>query len=266
MIVKAKPDQIDHDIVTGTDGRLNGGRPLLDQLLGISQPDVGSVSQSGDPHQVGKIFRLGIDQHLHGEVGSKLRNAQSPQLAAADILRPDPQRLRTLEQAHNLLGIQRNILYRIQADQVLEHPDHGGIIVPQNIQLQQVVVDGMVVKVGGDGFGGHVVGRMLDRRKGLDHLAQGKNNDSARMLSRGPADADAALDDPVDLAVPLRLAMLLKIIFHIAVSRFIRQGADGPCPEGLSLSEDHLRIIVGAALIFSGKVQVDIRLLIAFKS
>lgn len=35
----------------------------------------------------------------------------------------------------------------------------------QYIQLQQVVVNGMVVKMGGDRGGGHIVGRVLHRGK-----------------------------------------------------------------------------------------------------
>ena len=36
-------DQVDHDIVTGTDGRGNGGFSFQDQRLGIAQPYVRSV-------------------------------------------------------------------------------------------------------------------------------------------------------------------------------------------------------------------------------
>ncbi len=120
-------------------------------------------------------------------------------------------------------------------DQVLEHTDHGGIIVSQNIQLQQVVVNGVVVKVGRDGLGGHIVGRVLHRGEGIDHLSQGKDDDTARVLSRGAPYAHTALNDPVDLTVSLPLPMLLKIVLHIAVGRLVRQGTDGPRPEGLAL-------------------------------
>ncbi len=80
-------DQIDHDIVTGTDGRLDRCLALLDQGLGVAQPHVRSVGQTGDPHQVRKILGLCIQEHLHGKIRSELRDAQGPQLAAADVLR-----------------------------------------------------------------------------------------------------------------------------------------------------------------------------------
>ena len=116
------------------------------------------------------------------------------------------------------------------------------------------MVNGVIVKVGGDGLGGHIVGRVLHWSEGIDHLSQGKDHDAAGVLASGAPYAHAALYDPVDLAVSLPLPMLLKIVLHIAEGRLVRQGADGPCPEGLALSKDHLRVIVGAALVFSGEV------------
>ena len=93
------------------------------------------MGQSGDPHQVRKIFGLCIQEHLHGKVRSEFRDPQGSQLTAADILGRDAQGRGILEQAHDLPAVQRDILYRIQADQVLEHTDHGGIIMAQDIQL-----------------------------------------------------------------------------------------------------------------------------------
>ena len=75
-----------------------------------------------------------------------------------------------------------------------------------------------------------------------------------------------ALNDPVNLTVALSLSPFLIIIFHIAEGRLVRQGANGPCPEGLAVAEDNLRVIVGLTLVFSGEVQVNIRLLVPFKS
>ena len=51
---------------------------------------------------------------------------------------------------------------------ILQHTDHSRIIVSQNIQLQQVVVNGMVIKMGGHNIRRHIVGRMLHRGKGMD--------------------------------------------------------------------------------------------------
>ena len=83
-------DQVDHDIVTGTDGRGNGGRAAHDQILGVAQPHVRAVGKPRNAHQVREGLGLGIDYHLHGEVGAELRNPQDSQLCAPDLVRGHP--------------------------------------------------------------------------------------------------------------------------------------------------------------------------------
>ena len=103
-----------------------------------------------------------------------------------------------MKQLHDVFVIERNGL-GVDAGQILQPPDHGGIIVSQNIQLQQVGINGMVIKMSGDNIAVHIVGRVLDRSKLLNVPANRKNNDSSGVLARGPAHSGAALDDPVDL-------------------------------------------------------------------
>ena len=136
----------------------------------------------------------------------------------------------------------------------------------EDIELQEVVIDGVIVKMRRDNVRGHIVGRMLNRRKGMDFLSVGQHHDTARMLACGTAHAHTALHDPVDLTVPLVLASFLVIILHITEGRLVRQRADGSGPEGLSLSENHLGVFMGLGLIITGKVQVDIRLLVSLES
>ena len=224
------------------------------------------MCKSGNTHQIRKVLGLGVQKHLHGKIRAELRYAKGSQWTAPYVVRHDPKGRGILEQAHDLPAVQRDILNRINANQVLEHTYHGRIIVPQDIQLQQVVVNGMVVKVGGHRGGGHIIGRVLYRGKGIDFLAQGKYDNTARVLSRGAAHAHAALHDPVDLAIALPCPPLLIILLHITESRLIRQCADGAGTEGLPLSKNDLGVIVGLTLIFTGEVKVDIRLLIPLKS
>ena len=108
--------------------------------------------------------------------------------------------------------------------------------------------------MGGNSGGGHIVGRMLHRRKGVDLLPQRQHDDASRMLSRSAPHSHAALDDAVDLTVSLAAAPLLVVFLHIAEGRLVRQGADGPRPEGLALAKDDLRVVVGLALVLSGEV------------
>ena len=136
----------------------------------------------------------------------------------------------------------------------------------QDIQLQQVMVDGVIVKMGGDDIRTGIICRVLHRRKGVDVLPVGQDDDSSRVLAGTAADAGTSLHDPIDLAVPFALPPLLVIVFHIAKRGLVRQSGNGPRPEGLSGAEDHFRIFVGAALVIPGEIQVDIRLLVPFKS
>ena len=86
------------------------------------------------------------------------------------------------------------------------------------------------------------------------------------MLSRASAHSRTALYNPVDFAVSLLASALFKIIFHITERRLIRQRADRTGTERLSCAENNFRIFMRLTLIFAGKVQVDIRLLIPLKS
>ena len=100
----------------------------------------------------------------------------------------------------------------------------------------------------------HIVRRMLNRCERIDHLAEWKNNDTARMLSRCPSDADTTLNDPVDLTVSLPLSVLLKIILHITVRRLVRQRTDRPRAERLAFTENNLRVVMRTALVLTGEV------------
>ena len=86
------------------------------------------------------------------------------------------------------------------------------------------------------------------------------------MLASGTADTGTALHDTVDLTVTLVLPPFLIIVLHITKCGFFRKGTNGSRLKGLPFSEDNLCIPVSIGLIFTGKVQVDIRLLITFKT
>ena len=124
----------------------------------------------------------------------------------------------------------------------------------------------MVVKVSGYCLGLHVIGRPLHRCKGIDFLPNGKHHNSSRVLSGGPSYPHTALHNPVNLTISLVDAPFLVIPLHIPKSSFICQSTDCPGTEGLSLPKDHLRVIVSLTLIFSGKIQVNIRLLVPLKA
>ena len=128
------------------------------------------------------------------------------------------------------------------------------------------MIDGMIVKMRGHDICGHIIRRMLYRGKGIDILSQRQYNNAARVLSRAAPDAGAAHNDPVDLTVPFPCTPLFIIPLHISICRLVRQRADGACPIGLACPEDYLRVLMGFALILSGEIQIDIRLLISLKA
>ena len=208
------------------------------------------MGKARDTDQIGKGGGLCIQKHLHGELCTEFGHAEVSQRPAINVVRRDAERRGILEQRHYLLVVQRN-LRGVQPGQVLQHADHGGIIVSQYIQLQQVVVDGMVIEVGRYRIRGHIVCGMLHRGKGIDFLSQRQHDDTARMLSCASADSRAARDNPVDLAGTLFISALLVIIFHIAESGLIRQRSDGSGAECLSGAEDYLRIFMSLTLVFT---------------
>ena len=58
----------------------------------------------------------------------------------------------------------------------------------------------------------------------------------------------------------------LHVLFHISDGGLFRHGTDGARPERLPGTENDLRVFVGITLVFSGEVQVDIRLLVSLET
>ena len=58
----------------------------------------------------------------------------------------------------------------------------------------------------------------------------------------------------------------LKVVLDIAISCFVCHCRDGTGLIGLSVAENDFRIFVGLTLVFTGEVQVDIRLLVTLEA
>ena len=91
-------DQIDHNIISGTDRCGNRCLSGFDQLLRIAQPHIGSVRQSGNPDQIRERLRICLLHHLDNEIRSELRDSKTSKRASADVFRFDPERARVVEQ------------------------------------------------------------------------------------------------------------------------------------------------------------------------
>ena len=126
--------EIDHDVVTGTDGRIYGTGALAYKLLGISQPDVGAVGKPGYAHKVRHIMRLRLQKHLHGKIRSELRHSHGPAGRSSYIVRGYPKRLSIGKQRHYLRRPYRYV-HRIEPRKVLKLAHHGRIILSEDIQL-----------------------------------------------------------------------------------------------------------------------------------
>ena len=136
----------------------------------------------------------------------------------------------------------------------------------EDIELQQIVVNGMIIKMCRDNICRHIIRRVLYRRKRIDILAERKYDDPSRMLTGTPSDSGASLYDPVNLAVTLSLFPLFKIILNIAKGSLIGKRANGARAERLPVPEYDFCIFVRVTLVIPGKVQVDIWFLVALET
>ena len=207
------------------------------------------MGKSGNADQLRHGGRPGVIQHADDEFGAELRYAQGADINTAVLLCCDPQRLRTGKEFHDIRIVQRD-LRGVEARQVLQHTDHGRIVVSQNIELEQVVVDRMIVKVGRDDVGRHIIGRVLHGSKGIDIFPQRKDDDAARMLAGTPPDACTACKQTFDLTVSLGDPFIFKIMLDVAVGGLVRHGRYGSGLEGLLMAENNLGIGVGFGLVF----------------
>ena len=151
----------------------------------------------------------------------------------------------------------------VHAGEILHHTHHGGVIVSQHIQLQDVGLHGVIFKMGGDGIGIIGVRRVLHRAEVLHILVVRDHHQAAGVLAGGAADAHAAKGQAVFLRPAGHDAVFLQILLHEAVGRLFRQRTDGTRPEHLRLAEHFDGVTVSPGLIFAGEVQVDIRHLAA---
>ncbi len=142
------------------------------------------MGQPGNPNQIRQGLGLRVHHHLDNKIRPELRNPKAPHRASPDIIRRNPKRRRIMEQGNHPLIVQRDIrchklIVRLiififhgrRTDILLQGLNHRRVIMPQDIKLQQVVVNGMVVKMGGHDIRIHVVRRMLHRRKGINLLS-----------------------------------------------------------------------------------------------
>ena len=258
-------DQIRHNIISCTDRGRKFTDALRNQCLCVSKPYIRTMGKSRDTHQIRKCFRRSVDQHLHRKICTKLRNSKCTKLRAADVLRFDTKCFRIMEQRHNIFIIQRNRL-RIQSGQIFQTTNHRRIIMTENIKFQQVMVDGMVLKMCCNNIGCCVVRRMLDRRERINLLMLWQHDHTTRMLSGCTFHACQSQSDTFHLTTPFYLLMLFVIFVHISKCGFLCQRTNRSRTECLSLSKKFLCISMCFGLILTREIQINIRLFIAIET
>ena len=254
-------DEVEHNIVTGTDGLVHRGGLGVDEVLGVAQPHIGTVGIATDPHQEVELLRQGIQQNATGEAGIEFRNTHCAG-GAQELVVLIAQDLGAGENGHGTLVIQGNG-FGIHAGHVLHHADHGGVIMAQHIQLQQILLHGVVFKMGGDLIGIGIIGRMLHWAEVPNLIFLGNNNQTAGVLSRSTAHTHTAGSQAGFFGLGGGLITLLQVLFYIAESGFLRHGADGTGTEHMGRAEHGNTVLMSLRLIFTGEIQVNIRHLIA---
>ena len=106
---------------------------------------------------------------------------------------------------------------------------------------------------------------MLYRRERIDILSQRQDDNTARMLSGAPPDTGTTRYNAVDFTVPFSAAPLFVVPLDITVCSLVCQCANGSRAVSLSRAKNNFRILVSLTLVFSRKVQIDIRLFVSFK-
>ena len=260
--VHAAADKIEHNIVTAADRLVDRRRAGHDEVFRVAEPHVRAVREAGQAHEDIKTLRLRVDEHLTREAGAEFRDADRAGLADDRVVIRQAERRRAAEDAHRLRVVERD-LARVDAGHILEHTDHGRVIMTELVELEQVCLHAVIFKVGGDDVAVRVVGRMLHGAEIRDVHILRDDDESAGVLAGRALDADAAERKAVHLRLRQRLAALLEILEHIAIGRLFGQRADRSGAEHVIRAEELLRIFVRLALIFAREVQVDIGHLVA---
>ena len=124
----------------------------------------------------------------------------------------------------------------------------------------------MVIEMSGYNIRCHIISWMLYRRERINILTQRKDDNTSRMLTGTSSDSGTPLYDTVNLAYSFSGISLFVIILYKSIGCFLCQGTDRSGTIGLPITENNLCILMCITLVVTGKVQVDIRLFITFKS
>ena len=108
----------------------------------------------------------------------------------------------------------------------------------QDIELEDVLIDIVEVKVSGLPFSCHIICWILDRSKVIDIHIVWNNNDSPRVLTGRPLDPSGTLGQTFDLSISIVLAKIPLIALDKPIGSLGRDGTYCSCPEGIFFPKD----------------------------
>ena len=117
-----------------------------------------------------------------------------------------------------------------------------------------------------NGSGIFIVRRPLDGRKLMYVHIPGHNGNTARMLPCRAPHAGTAADKTIDMRITRILTPIIKIVLHKAVGSLVRHRGNGAGAKHIVFTKKLLGILMSYWLIISGKIQVNIRNLVAVKA
>ncbi|MMZ60317.1 hypothetical protein D1872_224000 [compost metagenome] len=136
----------------------------------------------------------------------------------------------------------------------------------QNIKLEQIGIEGMIIKVSRHPFRVCIISRILDWRN-IFNLNVIRNYDyTARMLPRTALHSGTAGCKTIQLSSAPMLLMFFFIFLRKAECRLLGDSTYCTRTEHIFLAKHNLGEIVGLRLIFTGKVKIDIGHLIPLKT
>ena len=136
----------------------------------------------------------------------------------------------------------------------------------QNIQLYQTAADGVIIKMGGNGFRGQIICRMLQRCKEMHIHITRHYHDARWMLACGPLYPLTACRHMANKGLSLGLSLFLIVFLHKAIGGLIRHRGNRTGSEYIVLAKKLLCVLMSHRLIFTREVQINIWYLIAIKA
>ena len=142
---------------------------------------------TGYTHNLTKFFRLYVLNHLTNELSTTFRNTKSTNITT-NLFRSYAQGRSILENTQGFFIANRN-LFRIKVGVSIftqiffQHLQYHRIVVPQNIKLNQTVIDAVIIVVGSNSITSIIVSRTVNRCDVVNIHITRHNHDTAGMLA-----------------------------------------------------------------------------------